>query len=286
AGVGAARGTVMGGTVGAAVMGGMIGFSRAGAMFDAANNVGAATVMRGMGTGLGVMVSAAITACEVGYHVRKCKQGKLHVRTTRRKVTAAVSAESETVMFNLPSVICCHSQSMRGAANAGLCALTIVPGAGLIVAIIGGVAFNICDATFGWSDKAAKKLVPQSEGEEIFEGKLVHAKMIEAARETIGLSLEEPLDEDDLRRRLRRWMLSLHPDKNSQQVHPHLHTIVTACTLLINEARDIEAQRNSETVENPLEAAEDNDVNPYQLLCLMDNPDTQLATAADERDRS
>ncbi|KAF4667768.1 hypothetical protein FOZ61_007821 [Perkinsus olseni] len=266
AGVGAARGTVMGGTVGAAVMGGMIGFSRAGAMFDAANNVGAATVMRGMGTGLGVMVSAAITACEVGYHVRKCKQGKLHVRTTRRKVTAA---------------------SMRGAANAGLCALTIVPGAGLIVAIIGGVAFNICDATFGWSDKAAKKLVPQSEGEEIFEGKLVHAKMIEAARETIGLSPEEPLDEDDLRRRLRRWMLSLHPDKNSQQVHPHLHTIVTACTLLINEARDIEAQRNSETVENPLEAAEDNDdVNPYQLLCLMDNPDTQLATADDERDRS
>lgn len=30
AGVGAARGTLMGGTVGAAVMGGMIGFSRAG----------------------------------------------------------------------------------------------------------------------------------------------------------------------------------------------------------------------------------------------------------------
>ncbi|KAF4675174.1 hypothetical protein FOL47_008181 [Perkinsus chesapeaki] len=222
-GVGVARGTVMGGTVGAAVMGGMIGFSRAGAMFDAANNVGAATVMRGMGTGLGVMVSAAITACEVGYHVRKC----------------------------------------------------------LVVAIIGGVAFNICDATFGWSDKAAKKLVPLSEGEEVFEGKVVYAKMIEAARETLGLSPEEPLDEDDLRHRLRRWMLSLHPDKNSQQVHPHLHTIVTACTLLINEARDIQAQRNAETVDNPLETSEDNDMNPYQLLCLMDNPDTHMSTMED-----
>ncbi|EER11364.1 hypothetical protein Pmar_PMAR020715 [Perkinsus marinus ATCC 50983] len=260
AGVGAARGTLMGGTVGAAVMGGMIGFSRAGAMFDAANNVGAATVMRGMGTGLGVMVSAAITACEVGYHVRKCKQGKLHVRTTRRKVTAA---------------------SMRGAANAGLCALTIVPGAGLIVAIIGGVAFNICDATFGWSDKAANKLVPRSEDEEVFEGKVVHEKMIEAARETLGLSPEESLDEDDLKRRLRRWMLSLHPDKNAQQVHPHLHTIVTACTILINEARDIEAQRNLRKVENPLESTEDNDVNPYQLLCLMDEPDTHSERTSD-----
>lgn len=111
------------------------------------------------------MVSAAITACEVGYHVRKCKQGKLHVRTTRRKVTAAVSGElvhhqssCSVASYRAPS-LSESFQSMRGAANAGLCALTIVPGAGLIVAIIGGVAFNICDATFGWSDKAGKSYV-------------------------------------------------------------------------------------------------------------------------------
>merc|ERR1719444_96341 len=96
---------------------------------------------------MGFIITGAVLAYQVTSAVREYARGEMHGRAAvRHSTSAAISA----------------------VVNAGFCGIAFIPVAGLPIAIIGGLIWNLGDAFGQWSQHAAKALVPTTQEEIMF----------------------------------------------------------------------------------------------------------------------
>lgn len=205
---------LVGAAAGGTFAGISVGIARGAAALEAGGRYAGASALRGFGASLGFVVTGAICIAELSICLHKFRTGQFHKQKAFRVASGA---------------------SIRAAVGCGVCGLAFIPVAGVPMAIVAGVAFALGDGLCDLSGKFAEWLVPMTEEERELESHKMYEKILQAARELVGV--DQGLSEGDLKREWRAWNRELHPDKNAGKTHARYHEIAGAFAVLLTHAR-------------------------------------------------
>jgi len=202
------------------------GLQTAAAALKTSGHMSLSTGALALGDSLGFMVSGAVFGYEVCRAVYKCKvAGSIHSRTAVR-----ISVRAGTSCF----------------ANLACGGLAFIPVAGLPIALVAGIAWNLCDTTFNLADEFSVSVVPLTNEERNYYATRFHADLVAKAKAVFNFGEREPITKKDLKRRYRQILKRIHPDKNFGELHPCHHSIIAIFGILLThvEGRADEIERD------------------------------------------